>query len=136
MKRFTELYTQSPSRFTHKSIMKDTLVNLENFEYVMNNATICTGSKTAETDSKIIIMIHTARYNFDRRYAIRSTWGSIKLYRGWHLNLIFLLGIDDTSDPKSFVEQQLWRESKKFGDIIMGNFVDSYQNLTYKHLMG
>uniref|UniRef100_A0A1B0C8A3 Hexosyltransferase n=1 Tax=Lutzomyia longipalpis TaxID=7200 RepID=A0A1B0C8A3_LUTLO len=27
-------------------------------------------------------------------------------------------------------------ENKRFGDIIQGNFIDAYRNLTYKHIMG
>ncbi|KAJ8940361.1 hypothetical protein NQ318_015754 [Aromia moschata] len=27
-------------------------------------------------------------------------------------------------------------ESRKFGDIIQGNFIEAYKNLTYKHIMG
>ncbi|XP_037033178.1 beta-1,3-galactosyltransferase 1-like [Bradysia coprophila] len=70
------------------------------------------------------------------RYAIRSTWGSVKLFRQWRLHLVFLLGIDPTTDPNSHIEQRLRDESEEFGDMVMGNFVDSYRNLTYKHLMG
>lgn len=79
-------------------------------------------------------MVHTARSNFHQRYAIRNTWGSIKLFKQWQLQLIFLLG----SDPKSSRDYntRLSNESKHHGDLIMGNFVDSYKNLTYKHLMG
>lgn len=117
-------------------IQNDTLSNLDNFEFVMNNPSLCMISATTEIQSHVVIMIHTARYNFDRRYAIRSTWGSIQLYKQWRFHLIFLLGIDSDSDPASVEENRLWDESKEHGDLIMGNFVDSYKNLTYKHLMG
>lgn len=117
-----------------KSSYNDTLVNLHNFQYVMNNASLCMQS-TSPTET-IVIMIHSSRSNFDERYAIRSTWGSIKSYKQWHFRLIFLLGIDAVSDPLSYIETRLKDESKQHGDLIMGNFVDSYRNLTYKHLMG
>lgn len=111
----------------------DTLVDLQHFEYVMNNVSICTSSQK-EDFFYIVIMVHTARSNFNQRYAIRNTWGSIKLFKQWQLQLIFLLG----SDPKSSRDYntRLSNESKHHGDLIMGNFVDSYKNLTYNHLMG
>lgn len=93
-------------------------------------------STTTEIHSSVVIMVHTARFNFDQRYAIRNTWGSIKVFKNWRLHLIFLLGSDPESDPESYTESRLWDESKEHGDMIMGNFVDSYRNLTYKHLMG
>jgi hypothetical protein len=102
----------------------------------MNNATLCMHTTTNEIHSSIVIMVHSARYNFDQRYAIRSTWGSIKIFKGWHLHLIFLLGIDPECDPLSYKEARILDEGRLYGDIIMGNFVDSYKNLTYMHLMG
>lgn len=90
------------------------------------------------TETSIVIMVHTARSNFDQRYAIRNTWGSIKIFKERRLHLIFLLGIGLTTDPESYSESEtrLLQESKEHGDIIMGNFIDSYKNLTYKHLLG
>lgn len=120
-------------RILEPRLYNDTLVNLYNFEFVFNNASLCMKSM-AENKSIIVIMVHTARTNFDRRYAIRNTWGSIKIFRQWHLHLAFLIGSDPGSSPE--IDAQLWDESKEHGDIIMGNFVDSYRNLTYKHLMG
>lgn len=79
-------------------------------------------------------MVHTARSHFQHRYAIRNTWGSIKVIRNWHLHLIFLLGVDPESSTE--FEAQLSNENQEHGDMIMGNFIDSYNNLTYKHLLG
>lgn len=114
-------------------IINDTLADLHHFEYVMNNVSICTSSQKEGSDS-IVIMVHTARSNFEQRYAIRNTWGSLKLFKQWHLHLVFLLGIDLQSSQE--LNTQLLNESKQHGDLIMGNFKDSYRNLTYKHLMG
>lgn len=123
-------------KFTNE-LHNDTLANLDNFEFVMNNASLCIES-TEIHSSVIVIMVHTARNNFDQRYAIRRTWGSVKVIRKWRLHLIFLLGSDSNSNPESYIETQtrLLDESIEYGDMIMGNFVDSYRNLTYKHLMG
>lgn len=99
----------------------------------MNNASICESAKIASYPS-IVIMVHTARSHFNRRNAIRNTWGSIKFFKEWNLHLIFLLGIDPKSSSE--FEARILNEQKLHGDMIMGNFVDTYRNLTYKHLMG
>lgn len=117
-----------------ESLCNDTLVNLHNFEFVMNNVSLCMQS-TTPTES-IVIMVHSSRSHFDERYAIRNTWGSIKMYKEWHFHLIFLLGIDPDCEPLGYTETRLKDEGEQHGDLIMGNFVDSYHNLTYKHLMG
>lgn len=118
-------------------LRNDTLVNLKNFKFVMNNESICMPSTTS-TNTSIVIMIHTARSNFDHRYAIRNTWGSVKMLHQWTLHLIFLLGIDSDAHAGNYSETdtRLSEESNEHGDLIMGNFVDSYRNLSYKHLMG
>ncbi|KAG4069028.1 hypothetical protein HA402_008339 [Bradysia odoriphaga] len=99
----------------------------------MNNDSICKNSVVGSSSS-IVIIVHTARSHFVQRYAVRETWGSIKLYKGWTFHLVFLLGTDSTGNDD--LDASLWNEYGQHGDMVMGNFVDSYKNLTYKHLMG
>lgn len=51
---------------------------------------------------------------------------------------IFLLGkLDERGEIKSSVSQAAINdESRKFNDILQGNFLEAYRNLTYKHVMG
>lgn len=125
-------YFTFPSEVPH-NVNNDTLVDLDDFEYFMNNVSIC-GSSAVDDQRSIVIVVHTARSHFNERYAIRNTWGSIKVYKGWRFYLAFLLGDDPTSTTE--FDAQLREESRQHGDMVMGSFVDSYQNLTYKHLMG
>ncbi|CAK9291739.1 unnamed protein product [Gordionus sp. m RMFG-2023] len=37
---------------------------------------------------------------------------------------------------RSKFNQEICHESNKYGDLLIGNFFDSYRNLTYKHVMG
>ncbi|XP_037033177.1 beta-1,3-galactosyltransferase 1-like [Bradysia coprophila] len=99
----------------------------------MNNVSICKSSAVGSSSS-IVIIVHTARSHFMERHAIRETWGSIKLYKGWKFHLVFLLGTDPTGNDE--LDLSLRDEYRQYGDMVMGNFVDSYKNLTYKHLMG
>lgn len=51
---------------------------------------------------------------------------------------VFLLGtLNDIAERKTHVSQSaLLDESRRFDDILQGDFLDTYRNLTFKHLMG
>ncbi|XP_072762726.1 beta-1,3-galactosyltransferase 5 isoform X2 [Anoplolepis gracilipes] len=51
---------------------------------------------------------------------------------------VFLLGkLNDDAEKRTHVSQgALLDESRRFNDILQGDFLDTYRNLTYKHLMG
>lgn len=99
------------------------LINLENFEYLMN-------PKTCQNLIKppiIIILIHSAPENFQKRKMIRETWGKSNSY----VLLLFLLG----NVKSSKLQHKLNFENQIKGDIVQGNFYDNYRNMTYKHVM-
>lgn len=122
-------FTLWQSEFHPTIVENDTLRDLQNFFYIMNNASICSSSDAV--NQMLVIVVHTARSHFIQRYAVRETWGSIKLYKGWTFRLVFLLGTGNDE-----LDSRLWEEYRQHGDMVMGNFEDSYRNLTYKHLMG
>lgn len=99
-----------------------------------------------EFKPKVVILIHSAPSNFARRATIRETWGYhgitklLLRYRQVLINyptrpldprslLLFIVGAVNSTD----VEQKLATESMVHDDILQGSFVDSYQNMTYKH---
>lgn len=117
-----------------------TLLNLT-FKWLSNNESLC---KMQLTDDHYLmpVLIHTARFHFEERLAIRNSWGSsdklhIIALKKWRVQPVFLLG---EADPSILQQQEqnwkLMEEHEKYGDLIIGNFIDSYRNLTYKHLMG
>ncbi|CAL8072289.1 unnamed protein product [Orchesella dallaii] len=119
------------------------LLNL-NFTWIKNNESICVRNPDDPADLRIMpVLVHTARSHFQERLALRWSWGSIPVYKKWDIRFVFLLGeADRGSNPevnqKQFEEQekQLDAEQDEYGDLVMGSFIDSYKNLTYKHLMG
>ena len=60
---------------------------------------------------------------------IRSTWG--KQVPKLNTRVVFLLGRGEEGSQAE-VEKEFLLE----GDIVQGDFVDSYHNLTYKNVMG
>ncbi|KAJ8707481.1 hypothetical protein PYW08_010733 [Mythimna loreyi] len=76
----------------------------------------------------LMIIISSNPNNRENRLIIRNTWGrnhdSVKV--------VFLIG-----EPENLtIAQRVKNESIQYGDIVQGNFVDVYRNMTYKHVMG
>ncbi|EFN80778.1 beta-1,3-galactosyltransferase 5 [Harpegnathos saltator] len=75
--------------------------------------------------------------NPSARSALRRAYTNEEL-QTLGIRRVFLLGmLDNNTERKSHVSQNaLLDESRRFNDILQGDFVDAYRNLTYKHLMG
>ncbi|GAB0090257.1 Hexosyltransferase [Sergentomyia squamirostris] len=99
------------------------LINLIDFDYTIN----LKSCKELGIKPQFIILIHSAPMKRMNRDNIRQTWG------GWKVDhrVIFLLGA--VSDEN--LQKQLEIENAVFEDMVQGNFVDSYKNLSYKHIM-
>ncbi|KFM64448.1 UDP-GlcNAc:betaGal beta-1,3-N-acetylglucosaminyltransferase 5A, partial [Stegodyphus mimosarum] len=100
----------------------NSLLDFRNFEYIINND-ICKGNV------HILILVHTAPNHFHHRNVIRSTWGNLEPEFPV-IKIVFLLAA--TEEFQANIE----RENYSYRDIVQGNFLDSYRNLTYKHVMG
>ncbi|XP_051153436.1 lactosylceramide 1,3-N-acetyl-beta-D-glucosaminyltransferase-like [Leptopilina boulardi] len=98
---------------------KGRLIDLENFTFILNH------DMCKKTQPFLLIMVHTAPKNLEKRNAIRETWGQVSS----SVITVFLVGWSEKD------QINILTENFKYGDIIQGNFVDSYRNLTYKHVM-
>ena len=65
--------------------------------------------------------------NKDRRDSIRATWGNSKFYDDFKIKTIFLLGNDNLDEMQ--------KEAAEFDDILAGDFLESFHNLTFKDSM-
>ena len=112
-----------------------TLINLTDFKFLINSNR-CQKDENIHNNSSdklfLVVFIHSAPNHFDKRTAIRNTWGNESNLRHNRMRVVFLVGqVNDTS-----VQKRLIKESEQFSDLVQGNFIDSYRNLTYKHIMG
>lgn len=98
----------------------------ESFNFIINNEDIC---KTRNESINILIMITSSPQNKLSRNAIRETWLTHTNMNKGHIRYVFLLG-------ESPMTKELENENVQTKDIILGNFKDAYNNLTYKTLMG
>ena len=96
--------------------------------YVINNRQICKGVKSYS----FLVLVHTATGHFMRRNSIRETWANVSLYRKYQMRIVFLLGLPKNESLQAKLEE----ESYLHGDLVQGNFLDTYHNLTHKGVMG
>ncbi|CAM1322054.1 Uncharacterised protein at_DN0242 [Pycnogonum litorale] len=101
------------------------------FKYTINS------NACAEGDIGLLILVHSAPNHFVNRDVIRRSWGNpnrrlIPPFLS-KVKVVFLLGSIDKYDTDQIIIEE---EGIFNGDIVQGNFIDSYRNMTYKHLMG
>ncbi|KAI8036206.1 beta-1,3-galactosyltransferase brn [Drosophila gunungcola] len=80
---------------------------------------------------RLTLLIKSAVGNFQRREAIRRTWGYEGRFSDVHLRRVFVLG---GAQEKS--EKDVAWESREHGDILQADFVDAYFNNTLKTMLG
>ncbi|XP_060596797.1 beta-1,3-galactosyltransferase 1-like [Ruditapes philippinarum] len=97
--------------------------------YLIENPHLC----SSVSNLSVLVVVNTATDHFERRLAIRETWTNDKYYN--HLGIVrvvFLIG-----KPKNEIIQNIInKEANQFKDILQGDFVDTYFNLTHKGVMG
>jgi Galactosyltransferase len=99
------------------------LIDLENFEYLINHPTC----KEREKTLLVVILVHSAPENFQKRSIIRETWGT----KDPRALLFFIIGAVNSSN----IQDKIELEDKVHEDVVQGNFRDAYRNMTYKHVM-
>ncbi|XP_022253758.1 beta-1,3-galactosyltransferase 5-like [Limulus polyphemus] len=105
-----------------------TLVDKTDFRFLLNHRRC-----DKEKDIFMVIYIHSAPDHFQKRRAIRKTWGQERHLVYDPIRLVFMVG---TVQNKDEIQKALEKEDFINRDIVQGNFIDSYKNLTYKHVMG
>lgn len=101
------------------------LIDFANFSYIMEQP-------PCQMETKGLIFVHSAPKNFEKRALIRETWGSADSIEQSPLRIIFAVG----KVENDIVQSSLEKEQSLFGDLMQGNFLDAYFNVTYKHVMG
>jgi len=102
------------------------LMDLPNFVYLMDQP-------ACDKNVRVLIFVHSAVRNVEKRRIIRETWADRKYIDQTPLRVIFLVG--GVGENSERWQQFLGRENHQHGDLIQGNFEDAYRNMTYKHVM-
>lgn len=107
-------------------VRHEKLLNID-FQYILNNKSVC------KDETFVLIMVTSYYGNTETRSAMRRTFSADDLAQ-IKFRRIFLLGFAPSDKYTS--QKAIEDESRRFGDIIQGNFIEAYRNLTYKHVMG
>ncbi|XP_050418218.2 beta-1,3-galactosyltransferase 1-like [Patella vulgata] len=101
-----------------------------NFKYMISNEAVCNvkGNNSVE----LFGFIFTIHSNSEQRNAIRKTWMSFAGNNTSNVRYLFMLGKSSNDE----LNKKVAEEATIFNDILMEDFHDSYQNLTYKTMMG
>jgi len=83
-------------------------------------------------NAQVAITVKSSVDHFEHRQAIRDSWASIA---NGDATIVFLIGMP-TGDSAEAVLEQIEREADEHEDIVLGQYIDSYTNLTVKALTG
>lgn len=104
-------------------------INDYNFYYYKSCATKC--KNVAEL--RLVYIVKSAPKNFERRSAIRSSWGFQRRFSDVEIRTVFLVGLHQN---EAQVQVSLNQESQQYNDIVQANYTDSYFNNTFKTMSG
>ena len=96
-------------------------------EFLINPVNLCQSPSQLD----YIFLVHTAVNHSSHRQAVRDTFGQRHLYN-MTSRAVFVVG----TTPNLTVSGELRAEADIHGDIVQGDFVDSYHNLTLKGVAG
>ncbi|XP_006023535.1 beta-1,3-galactosyltransferase 2-like [Alligator sinensis] len=99
------------------------------YRFLLNAPHKCKG----EAPFLVMLVVSEPR-DVTRRHAIRCTWGNESAVPGVSIRRLFLLG--KPSPWSAPLRQALAQESMAHGDLLQQDFLDTYNNLTLKTLMG
>ncbi|XP_040270886.1 beta-1,3-galactosyltransferase 2-like [Bufo bufo] len=82
----------------------------------------------------LLLLVIGESQDVKARDTIRMTWGNVSNYRDVDVMMLFLVGISPVMTGA--IQRLLEEESTIYEDIVQQDFLDTYQNLTLKTLMG
>ncbi|XP_041356773.1 beta-1,3-galactosyltransferase 1-like [Gigantopelta aegis] len=123
----TSADTAHERQYTRK-IAKRTLYPLTiDSPYVINSRNVCTNV----SNLKFLIIVHTSTDHFQRRRIMRETWANKNIFKTVNLRIVFFFGLTKDKTTQELIEN----ESIVYGDVVQGDFLDTYHNLTHKGVL-
>lgn len=105
-------------------------INEYKYNFVFQQPQKC--KEDVDSPLRLVYIVKSAIENFDRRTAIRNSWGIEKRFFDMPTKTIFIIG---THPDDEEVEAKLKLEATTHKDIIQADFIDSYYNNTIKTMM-
>ncbi|XP_061870769.1 N-acetyllactosaminide beta-1,3-N-acetylglucosaminyltransferase 3 [Colius striatus] len=83
----------------------------------------------------LLLAIKSSPANYERREAIRRTWGQETSVEGAAVRRVFLIGVDPRAQEAKKLNQLLQLEQREHRDVLQWNFKDTFFNLTLKQVL-
>ncbi len=114
-----------------KSLHSDQIKHPDSFK-ITTKSRGCKSVYPPKGNVFLLILVACRPKEIKDRILIRKTWGKVKVHMDKPILVRFLIAL-----PKKVLERSLIEdEIAEYGDIIQGDFEDSYKNMTLKVLMG
>lgn len=85
---------------------------------------------------RLVFIVKSAMHHFDRRNAIRQSWGFEKRFSDVLIRTVFILGVgDSTTTQHRELQASIDSERDQYMDIVQIDFIDTYFNNTIKTMM-
>ncbi|XP_064797176.1 beta-1,3-galactosyltransferase 2-like [Oncorhynchus masou masou] len=108
------------------------LLTSEPYPYIINEPNKC---REGNPEPFLVLLIATEGNQVEARETIRQTWGNESMVPGLSFVRLFLLGVKEGRVGR-LQQSSLEAESRRHHDIIQQDYMDTYNNLTIKTLMG
>lgn len=109
------------------------------FPLLINQPHKCLGGGAPGRGPDLLIAVKSVAADFERRQAVRQTWGAEGRVQGALVRRVFLLGVPRGAGSDGAGTQTHWRsllhaESRAYADILLWAFDDTFFNLTLKEI--
>ncbi|XP_078063498.1 UDP-GlcNAc:betaGal beta-1,3-N-acetylglucosaminyltransferase 7 [Mustelus asterias] len=98
------------------------------FPMILNHPEKCSGN------IYLLLIVKSVITQYDRREAIRKTWGKEIVMDGKQVKTLFLLGTSSSENERFHHQKLLEYENTIYGDILQWDFLDTFFNLTLKEV--
>lgn len=106
-------------------------INVYNYTFLKDCRQKCM-DQGAPVSPQLVFLIKSKMDSFNKRSAIRRSWGYENRFSDVIIRTIFLLGISNNRELQKHIDI----EADRYGDIVQISFVDTYFNNTIKTMMG
>ncbi|KZC05132.1 Beta-1,3-galactosyltransferase brn [Dufourea novaeangliae] len=114
----------------HKEKPKVPPINEFNYTFILDNKQKCIDP--AYSSYRVVYIVKSSIENFERRLAIRKSWGFEKRFFDVPSKTLFMLGVHPNDNE---LQTKVEAEAAKYKDIVQVDFIDSYYNNTIKTMM-
>ncbi|KAM6972039.1 N-acetyllactosaminide beta-1,3-N-acetylglucosaminyltransferase 2a [Aplochiton taeniatus] len=91
--------------------------------------------KLCDTKPFLLLAVKSLAPHFDRRQAIRESWGHVGVLANRTVATVFLLGNATAVDHFPDLSDMLHHEAELHGDLLLWDYRDSFFNLTLKEVL-